>query len=399
MELITNDYYGAKAARAMTCLTYFEPLEEGHCTLWAQLILRAAAEDGRVTQLRLVTSANLARRLEAVVKATGLELKILSETQLALLRQNQLSARGLAQWAAARSCLDDSKGQLFLPFFDHAAFGAALDRRGVAGHISGVIFRPPNAFNQAASLRRRLDSARRWVSYLTARRKAVRRLFTLDEMAPKAAVSRAAGLLTFLPDPAPDLSLLQGRSSQLRTDGRKVFLLFGSLGQRKGIFAIIESLSQLPAARRAAMALRFVGRVLPQDRETFLARLEAARSTYSEMAIEWLDNFVSEETLAQEVIDCDVVLAPYQNHVGSSGVMFWAAAAGKPLIGQRTGLMGYQLERYNLGFATDTTDPRALAGALTRALDGAGHRPSNKAFLRAHSPAAFTGTILDGLLS
>lgn len=381
----------------MTCLTYFEPLEDGHCTFWARMVLLAAVQDARVSRLRLVTSQNMAKRLSDVVVSTGLELKFLSELQLAPLRQHRLAARGFAQWSTARKCLMETGGQLFLPFFDHAAFGAAADRRAVTGQISGIIFRPPNAYNHPSSLRHRVDSARRWLTYMSTRR-AVRQLFTLDEVAAQAAVSRATGLLTYLPDPAPDLSLLHERVREPRTDGRQVFLLFGALGRRKGIFMVLEALSHMRAERRAAMAFRFVGRVLPQDRQAFIERFEVAHNAYPEMVFEWRDNFVSDAALAQEIVNCDVLLAPYQDHVGSSGVMFWATAAGKPLIGQRTGLIGYQLEHYDLGFTVDTTDPLALS----RALDTVGAKvgkPRNYAFLQAHSPAAFTGTILDGLLS
>lgn len=378
-----------------TTLTYFEPLEDGHCTFWARMLLPAAARDPRVSRLRLVTGAEMARRLEDIVKELGVELVTLSDEQLGSLRQEALLPRGRAQWAMAREALEGVGGQLFLPVFDHAIFGAVVDRRPVPGQISGIIFRPPNGHNHPGTLKRRLDSARRWGTYLGAQRPALRRLFTLDETAPKAAVSNATGLLTFLPDPAPDTSLLEERIQTPREDGRRCYLLFGSLGVRKGIFAMLDALAHLSPQVREKMALRFVGRVLAQDREAFTAQLSQAREDYPEMALEWVDEFVSDETLAQEVVDCDVVLAPYQNHVGSSGVMFWATAAGKPLIGPRVGLLGYQLSHYNLGLAVDTGNPEALA----RALETVPARPRNEAFLRSHSPEAFTDTILDGVLS
>ncbi|SDF50296.1 Glycosyl transferases group 1 [Salipiger thiooxidans] len=379
----------------MTSLTYFEPLTAGHCSFWARMVLQAAAADPRISRLRFVTGREMADRLSDVVDATGLELEVLPEAQIDALSQDGLMARGRAQWAAARACLEGVGGQLFLPFFDHAVFGAAVDRRPMKGQVSGILFRPPNGYNLPTTPRRRVDVSRRWGTYLAAKRPAVRRLFTLDEVAPQSAVSRMSKLLTFLPDPAPDLSLLEGRERRPRSDGRKVHLLFGSLGSRKGIFVVLDALAHVSADVRATLALRFVGRALAQDREAFTAALERARAAYPEMAIEWVDDFVSDEELAQEVSDSDVVLAPYQNHLGSSGVVFWATAAGKPLIAQRTGLMGYQIDRYDLGLAADTTDPAALA----RAMEAVEMRPRNTEFLGAHSVPAFTGTILGELLS
>lgn len=336
----------------------------------------------------------MAARLDDIVQRDGIDLTILTDAELAPLRQDALLARGHAQWATARDCLAETGGQLFLPFFDHAVFGAAVDRRPLRGQVSGIVFRPPNAHNLPATLRRRLDTARRWGTYLAARRPGVRKMFTLDELAPQVALSRATGLLHFLPDPSPDLSLLADLAPRPRADGRRSYLLFGSLGARKGIFATLEALAHLPTETCCRIALRFIGRALPQDRDAFSARLAQARADHPEIAIEWVDDFVDDYTLAQEVTDCDVVLAPYQNHVGSSGVMFWANAAGKPLIGQRTGLVGYQIARHDLGLAADTTDPRALARAMTTV----GPRPRNSAFLQAHSPEAFNSTILDSLL-
>lgn len=379
----------------MTTFTYFEPLEAGHCTFWARMILSAAAGDPRVSRLRLVTSPQMAERLTKTVQETNLELEILPETQLELLRQDRLLSRGRAQWTAARTYLDGVGGQLFLPFFDHALFGAAVDRRPVFGQISGIVFRPPNGHNHPVTWSRKLDAGRRWGTYLAARRPAVRRMFTLDEVASQATISRAANLLSFLPDPAPNLSLLEDRAPRKRADGRETYLLFGSLGMRKGIFAILKALEYLPPARRAQVALRFVGRVLPADRDAFVKSLKRARTNYPETVIEWLDNFLSDEELAQEVVDCNVVLAPYQDHIGSSGVMFWAAAAGKPLLGQRTGLMGYQLEHYGLGLTVDTMNPRALAQALSSVTV----QVPNIEFLSMHRPAVFTSMIIEGLLS
>ncbi|WP_146592396.1 glycosyltransferase [Puniceibacterium confluentis] len=379
----------------MTTLTYFEPLEAGHCAFWARMTLLAAARDPRVSRLRLVTGAEMADRLSDVITTAGPEVTVLDETAIAALRQDGLMARGRAQWAAARAQLDGVGGQLFLPFMDHAVYGAVLDRAKVEGQISGIIFRPPNTYNYPLSVGRLKQSTRRWGSYLAAQRPELRRLFSLDEYAPRAAISRMAGLLTFLPDPTPDLSLLENRARQPRADGGTVYLLFGALAERKGIFALLDALGHLPADSRAGLVLRFVGRIDPADRSRFMAHLAQVQSACPEAVIELVDDFVSDETLAQEVVDCDVVLAPYQNHIGSSGVVFWAAAAGKPLIAQNTGMMGYQIAEHDLGLTVNTTDPLALALALDRTEA----RPRNAAFLAAHTPDRFTDTILEGLLA
>jgi glycosyltransferase involved in cell wall biosynthesis len=277
---------------------------------------------------------------------------------------------------------------------DHAAFGAILDRRKVHGQVSGIIFRPPNSFNHASPIARSLDSCRRWSTYLTAQRPALNRLFTLDECAASQGWVKKSGLLTFAPDPAPDLPFQSCTVAAAGSGGRRVFLLFGALTQRKGIFKMLDAIKHVPPDRQRTMTLRFVGRVDPSDAEAFHARAAETAGAYPEIRIEILDDFVSEDALAQEVVSCDVVLAPYQNHVGSSGVMFWASAAGKSLIAQKTGLMGYQVMRYGLGMTVDSTDPKAIAASLM----SPPLPRRNKAFLQRHSPQAFTRAILDGVL-
>ncbi len=379
----------------MTCLTYFEPLEAGHCAFWAEMVLQAAARDERISRLRLVTSPTLATRLDTTVRSTRLELVQIRQSDLAELRKDNLLQRGKAQWNTARNLLAVTGGHLFLPFLDHAIYGAILDRSKVNGRVSGIIFRPPNGYNLPTSSRRSLDVARRWGSYLAARRPALHRLFTLDEYCANSLISRAAGILTFLPDPTPDLSLLHHRTRQPREDGRRVLLLFGALAARKGIFAALEALKHLSPEANSKTVLRFVGKVVPPDRDAFKAKIAEVRSLCPNAKIELVDAFVSNDILAQEVVDCDVVLAPYQNHVGSSGVIFWAVAAAKPLIAQSTGLMGYQLDHYGLGMPVDTHDSKSLAAAFAN-VDTFSR---NTAFLASHSPKAFTNTILNGCLT
>jgi glycosyltransferase involved in cell wall biosynthesis len=69
------------------------------------------------------------------------------------------------------------------------------------------------------------------------------------------------------------------------------------------------------------------------------------------------------------VSHCDVVLAPYQRFVGSSGTLVWAAALQKPVLAQSYGLVGELVRRFQLGEAVDTQSPDALSGAVARLLD------------------------------
>jgi glycosyltransferase involved in cell wall biosynthesis len=61
-------------------------------------------------------------------------------------------------------------------------------------------------------------------------------------------------------------------------------------------------------------------------------------------------------------------LAPYQRHVGMSGILLLAAAAGKPVLSSDYGLMGELVRRYGLGITVDSTVPSEIAKGLMRCL-------------------------------
>ena len=75
--------------------------------------------------------------------------------------------------------------------------------------------------------------------------------------------------------------------------------------------------------------------------------------------------FVSQQAVQDYFRLSDVVLAPYQKHVGMSGILLQAAAAQKPVLSSNYGLMGEMVRRYQLGLAVDTTQPTEIAAAIT----------------------------------
>jgi glycosyltransferase involved in cell wall biosynthesis len=59
-----------------------------------------------------------------------------------------------------------------------------------------------------------------------------------------------------------------------------------------------------------------------------------------------------------------VVLAPYQRHVGMSGILLLAAAAGTPVLSSNYGLMGALVRRHQLGITVDSTSIADIANGL-----------------------------------
>lgn len=378
----------------MTTFSYFEPLVEGHCTFWAAEILRQAASDPRISHVELVASGELIERVKPICDNMGVEMIIIASQSLVRMTSGNLMSRAKSQWGEAVAISKRSAGQVFLPFFDQAAVAAALDVRQSAAdsRISGVIFRPPNSYGSLKGPLQFADHMRRWATYSLASRK-TKALLTLDETAPLSKLGRLTKVLKPLADPALDFTHFK-KSKTCKTNNCKEWLLFGSLTARKGIFQILDAWAMKDVEFHQRNKLKFVGKIGAEDRESFLARFKYVKGLHSDINIELQDRYVSDDELFSLVQQADVILAPYQDHIGSSGVLYWAAAAGKPVLTQKTGLMGYQAQRYRLGTAIDTTNPAEIA----RYLDHEIPFETNRDFLAAHSLENFSKTIIDAVM-
>jgi glycosyltransferase involved in cell wall biosynthesis len=190
-----------------------------------------------------------------------------------------------------------------------------------------------------------------------------------------------------LPDPVqiysyPENEIKQLKSSLAIEPGRKVFLLFGALSERKGLFKLLEAISLL--ARRGAdsfaapnaiatltpelsqqLCLLLVGPITSRDRETLEAHLAKLPDSVQIIRI---DRFIPDEEIQLYFHIADVILAPYQRHIGMSAILVRAATAQKPVLASNFGLMGEITRRYQLGLTVDSTIPAQIAEGLCRFL-------------------------------
>jgi hypothetical protein len=92
------------------------------------------------------------------------------------------------------------------------------------------------------------------------------------------------------------------------------------------------------------------------------------------------------------------VLAPYQRFVGSSGVLLWAARAGRPVLAQEFGLIGRLTRDYRLGVVADSSDPAKLAAQFEHMVEIGPQRfidlPSANRFVSSRTPHRFASMIL-----
>jgi glycosyltransferase involved in cell wall biosynthesis len=198
-------------------------------------------------------------------------------------------------------------------------------------------------------------------------------LFCLDPFAVPYINQRLGGKqAVYLPDPVPLISprvedVLAIRARLDIEPPRQVFLLFGALDQRKGIYQILDAIEQLSNDAASKICLLLVGKLKDTVQESVLKQIQHLRDT-KPVQIVAINSIVPEEDIPIYFQLSDIVLAAYQQHVGMSGILVRAAAAGKPLICCRYGLMGEMTHRYRLGLRVEAESSNEIAQAMLTCL-------------------------------
>lgn len=176
-----------------------------------------------------------------------------------------------------------------------------------------------------------------------------------------------------LPDPVQIYSISEFPVKRLRENlgiqpDRQVFLLFGSLtDSRKGISQLLEAVKLLPHTLCQKLCIVFAGEADPIERLPLESQIMAISQSQPVQIISNYE-FIPTEDVHVYFHLADVVLAPYQKHIGMSGILLLAAAAQKPVLSSNYGLMGELVQRYSLGLAIDSSVPIEITKGLTQFL-------------------------------
>jgi glycosyltransferase involved in cell wall biosynthesis len=255
---------------------------------------------------------------------------------------------------------------LFLSYLDHAQLAlASRVRLDGSPDLSGILFRPTLHYAGHVSGVRAMR--KRLLLRAALGHPHLKTVFSLDPTAVDAISQYASGTaVVALPDPVPDQSPTRAPDEVRRELGvhpeRRCALLFGALTERKGVAELLEAAAALPSHQAGQVAIVLAGVVDDALRERLRAGIPDAQGAGVQIIL--LDRFADDVELANIIHAADVVLLPYQKHVGSSGVLGRAAAAGKPVIAQSYGLLGHLVRRHGLGVTCDTSDATALSAAL-----------------------------------
>ncbi len=233
-----------------------------------------------------------------------------------------------------------------------------------------------------------------------------RTVFFLDQAVLPRFQGKYSAQIAYLPDPvrlptsAPtEASLAETRRRFGIPHDRKLFLMFGDLRARKGVWKLCAALHHLTRQELASICVAFVGHADPLIEERLRAQIAALADQPIVLVRE--PAYVSDAVRDQWFEIADVVLAPYILHTGSSGVLMLAAAHRRPSISQDFGQMGRLTDDFRLGVTADTRDPEDLARAL-RAYLGPEPPPGWDAevayeFARSQSCERFARALVDPL--
>ena len=305
---------------------------------------------------------------------TAAETKALNSSKSILSRIK----RNLQEWELYRQYAKSLQAtHSLIMYLDTSEIPLSLGKQSPCP-FSGIYFRPTFHYDSFSNYQPvwqdRLQQARErlTLSRILAHPQ-LKNIFCLDPFAIKYIKQFKSQVeVVYLPDPVKveqffdsDLCLIE---PELKIESnRKVFLLFGAMSGRKGIYPLLDAVAELPSDICQTICLLLVGKTNAADRAKIEHRLQAIKKAKPVQTIARYD-FVPESNISCYFQIADVILAPYQKHVGMSGILLMAAAAGKPVLSSNYGLMGEIVRRNKLGLTIDSTRPSKIAQGLIQCL-------------------------------
>lgn len=299
---------------------------------------------------------------------------------------------------------------IFFPYFDTRQIPIILGECLPCAY-SGIYFRPSFHYkyfaNYHSSWRDKLQQWREKFSLSKVLNNSqLKTLFCLDPFAIKYInETNRENKAVYLPDPVQVYSNLSSNLDKLKLSleidhYRQVYLLFGDLSKRKGLDKLLEAIALLPSNLCQKLCLLLVGSMTENNYKKCLSTITQLTNSLPVQIV--IKNQYIPETEIQNYFElADVILAPYQRHVGMSGILNRAAVAQKPILSSSYGLMGEIIRRYQLGLAVDSTKVTAIAEGLTEFLikspDKYCDLDSMKRYAEQNSPQHFANVIFENL--
>jgi glycosyltransferase involved in cell wall biosynthesis len=387
----------------------FDLLNGGHHGTYLGYLVQAWLQEPFSTRLTLVVSPQFHTVHQEVVALVDthsqVELLVISDAEDAQRKQASGLQLGFVEWKLFCHYAQRVRAtHAMLMYFDYFQL-AIVFSQPCPCPFSAIYFRPTFHYQTFTNTTFTFkDQVRSWrqkvLLTLALKNPQFHTLFSLDPFAVKTIQQfRLPPAIVHLPDPvdiAPVSvqSVLDLRDKLGIEQNRQIFLLFGRLTERKGVYTLLESIKQLSPESCQQMCLLLVGEIVGQDKAT-VRQIVSELCQTSPIQILIHDRFLREAEVPVYFQLADFVLALYQRHVGMSGILLLAAAAQKPMLVSNYGLMGELAQRHELGLALDAGNPQHIAQALMHCLENPklGHAEKMKAFALQNAWSAYAETI------
>ena len=365
-------------------LALYDPYHGGHHGLFIQHLIRYWGEHRLVGNLKIVVTRSYLethRPVEMLVSSfpeSDITIHPIdplpplpSASTRALVQNDMRQGRQVQQFLQ-----EIHPSHVLFMYFDHIQISLATKLRfPFPLHLSGIYFRPsfhyPRLMKQSTSLTDKVKNLRkRLILKWALTNPHFKTLFSLDPyILPDVQQMNRKVVTVALPDGVEEDEKSSSPHNVPESwhiePGRVIALSFGSIASRKGVFKTLDALLELDVSTQRKLAVVFAGLVVPSERERFYQAIEKVRAQ-SETQIIVNDWFIEDQKIPYLLRAADVVLVTYQHHIGSSNVLIRAARADVPVIGTDYGLVGAHIKNYGLGISIDSTNPSALAEAITR---------------------------------
>jgi glycosyltransferase involved in cell wall biosynthesis len=375
----------AAGQKPYPCLMVFSPWYYGHHPTYLRHLIHYWQQQQFTGMLNIVVMPTFVEKHEDIVALTKKcqtvhlipmtqEEQVRLESASSAVSQAFVQHQLIVQYAQK---LNATQGLLM--HFDSCQVPLVLGRK-LPCPFSGIYYRPTFHYsgftNYTTTRKERIQQLRERLSlFLLSWHPQFKTLFCLDPfaVAPINRQFRDRARAIYLPDPVESVSVSDAAVNQLKSQlgiepGRRVFLMFGSLAEdRKGTRQLLESLALLEHDLCEKLCILLVGEPFP-DRQTLLETwLSPIRQSLPVQVVTRF-GYVPESDVSLYLRLADAILAPYQKHVGMSGILLLAAVTQKPVLSSNYGLMGELVRRYRLGVTVDTQNNREIAQGLAHLL-------------------------------
>lgn len=376
-------------------LMIFEPRLEGHHLTWLKYITEDFLNAGFKLTLAVDLRDEAKRRIFKHLSAYIDHVKMVS-----VFNQSGKLRHGDKLKAMVDCYMESGAREVFLTSMDEIA--SSCLRRAALGmfphtllqeRINGIYFRPrflenpkwpPGNAVKAKGFRRLCQD--RWF----------KKIFLMDEYLHAQIKDRFfMPTFHFLPDPwSGDFSMDQktARSTLDIPDNKIVLLHYGIGDKRKGLHLAVRALENEPPD--SPFFLLCAGQ-LAKDQKNANGLRQLDRRGVAKI----LNRYITDEE--EKICFCasDIVLLPYIDHYGSSGILSSATAAGKMVIASDYGLLARRIHEHHLGWLFPQGNVRELRKKIEAVLafspeDFSQFQKSAKKYAKTCSREAFTNALL-----